>query len=151
MKRFCSRKNENSWRSCVGFFPFRYRHQVFQIFFILTSMQTLPIINKIYEGYKNIININDALQKRWKYSLGTDLEQSILSCLSELIMAKNAPQPLKASYLIKASSHLEICMLKLRLYLELQLANETKIFQAQSLLAEVGRMLGGWIKANQSK
>ena len=62
-------------------------------------------------------------------------------------MAKNAPKPLKATYLIKASSHLEIVILKLRLYLELKIANETKIFQSQAQLADIGRMLGGWLKS----
>jgi len=79
----------------------------------------------------------------------TSLEQSILDCLAEIIMAKNAPKPLKAPYLLKASSHLEIVTLKLRLCLELNVANETTIFQAQSRLREIGRMLGGWLKSVQ--
>jgi len=37
--------------------------------------------------------------------------------------------------------------LKLRLFLEMKIANETKIFQAQSKLTEIGRMLGGWLKS----
>ena len=75
------------------------------------------------------------------------LENTILSLLQELIMAKNAPKPLKPSYLIKAGGHLEVAVLKLRLFLELKIANETKIFQTQSKLAEIGRMLGGWLKS----
>lgn len=70
--------------------------------------------------------------------------------MSELIMAKNAPKQLKSAYLIKASSHLEITTLKLRLILDNKLANETKIFQTQATLAEIGRMLGGWLKSLQS-
>ena len=46
--------------------------------------------------------------------------------------------------LLKASSQLEISRLKLRLMLELKLVNETKLFQAQAKLQEIGRMLGGW-------
>ncbi len=113
-------------------------------------MDSLPIIYKTYERYKASIDIITHLEKRWRYSLGVSMETSLLSCLDHLIMAKNAPKPFKASYLIKASSQLEITTLKLRLLLELNLANETKIFQTQALLAEVGRMLGGWIKAVQS-
>lgn len=75
------------------------------------------------------------------------LENSILSLLQELIMAKNAPKPLKSPYLIRAGSHLEISILKLRLFLEMEIANETKIFQTQSKLAEIGRMLGGWMRS----
>lgn len=90
------------------------------------------------------------LPKRWRYGLGISIEQTVLDCLSELIMAKNAPKQLKAAYLIKASSYLEVTTLKLRLVLEYSLINETKIFQAQASLAEVGRMLGGWLKSVQS-
>ena len=113
-------------------------------------MDSLPIINKSYDLYKGSIEINEKLRKRWKYGLGLSLETSVLDCLENLIMAKNAPKPLKAGYLIKAMSKLEITLFKLRLMLELGLANETKIFQLQAKLAEIGRMLGGWLKANQS-
>ena len=110
-------------------------------------MDTLPIINKTYEIYKNVADITNHLEKRWRYSLGQNLENSIMSLMQELIMAKNAPKPLKSTYLIRASSHLEISTLKLRLFLELELANKTKIFQIQGQLAETGRMLGGWLKS----
>lgn len=67
-----------------------------------------------------------------------------------LVMAKNAPKTLKAGYLIKANSKLEVATLKLRLLLELALINETKIFQLQTKFDEIGRMLGGWLKSVQS-
>jgi hypothetical protein len=110
-------------------------------------MGTLPVINSTYEVYKAIIDISHHLEKEWRYSLGASLEQSILDLLEELIMAKNAPKPLKSGYLIKANSHLEIATLKLRLFLELKIANETKIFQIQSKFQEIGRQLGGWQKS----
>ena len=113
-------------------------------------METLSIINRVYEVYKLVADMNVRLEKKWRYALGQSLETTILDCLSELIMAKNAPKPLKASHLIKASSHQEIAIFKLRLMLELKLGNETKIFQAQSLLAEIGRMLGRWLRSLSS-
>ena len=113
-------------------------------------MDELPIINCIYETFKAVVEINNHLEKRWRYSIGLSLENSILSLLQEIIMAKNAPKPLKAAYLIKASGYLETSVLKLRLFLELELANETKIFQTQSKLSEIGRMLGGWLKSVNS-
>ena len=79
--------------------------------------------------------------------MGLSLENTILDMLKELIMAKNAPKQLKSAYLIKAESYLEIAILKLRLMLELKIVNETKIFQTQAKLAEIGRMLGGWMKS----
>jgi len=110
-------------------------------------MESLPIINKIYEIYKGIVEVNHALTKRWCYSLGLSLENSVLDCMENLVMAKNAPRPLKAGYLIRASGKLEISTLKLRLMLEMKLVGETKIFQIQAMLAETGRMLGGWLRS----
>jgi len=110
-------------------------------------MHDLPIINRTYEVYKLIVGLNNHIEKRYRYSLGTSLENSILSLLQDLIMAKNASKPSKPSYLIRASSHLEVSVLKLRLFLDLQIVNETKIFQTQSKFAEIGRMLGGWLKS----
>ena len=104
----------------------------------------------MYDSYKQIVDIAMQLPKRWRYGLGVSIETTVLDCLSQLIMAKNAPKQLKAAYLIKASSYLEISTLKLRLVLEHKLINETKIFQTQASLAEVGRMLGGWLKSVQS-
>lgn len=104
----------------------------------------------MYDAYKQITDITMRLPKLWRYGLGVSIEHTILDCLSELIMAKNAPKQLKAAYLIKASSYLEVTTLKLRLVLENKIANETKIFQTQATLAEVGRMLGGWLKSQQS-
>ena len=59
-------------------------------------MQSLPIINKTYETYKDIVEMNHKLTKRWHYSLGLSLENSVLDLMENLIMAKNAPKPLKA-------------------------------------------------------
>ncbi|MFH0820517.1 MAG: four helix bundle protein [Candidatus Peregrinibacteria bacterium] len=108
---------------------------------------SLPIINRTYEVYKIIVQLNDTLTKRWRYSLGLSAENTVLDLLEQMIMAGSAPKPMKEPYLIKANANLEIIRLKLRLFLELKLANETKIFQIQSQLEEIGRMLGGWLKS----
>lgn len=110
-------------------------------------MLELSIINQTYSLYKDIVQINHSLEKRWRYGLGTSLENSTLELLEELIMAKHAPKSIKLSYLLRAIAKHETAQLKLRLYLELKLANPTKLFQAQAKLIEVGRMLGGWKKS----
>lgn len=108
---------------------------------------TLPVINRTYELYKLVVEMNDHAEKRWRYSLCMSLESSIVACLEECIMTKNAPKPMKAAYLIKASAHLETAVLKLRLILELGAANETRVFQAQAIAAEIGQQLGGWLRS----
>ena len=109
----------------------------------------LPIILKSYALYKPIDAINETLSKRRRYSLGTSTEQTLLELLRQLIGEKHAPASHKSLYLLRAQSELELLRFKLRLYLELGIANETRIMQLQSQLAEVGRMLGGWLKSTK--
>lgn len=94
--------------------------------------------------------MNKNLDKRMKYSLGIGIENNVLDCMELLIKTKSGIKPMKAGYLIEASSLLEIILLKLRLFLELKLANETTIFQIQNDVKETGRMLGGWLKSLKS-
>jgi hypothetical protein len=114
-------------------------------------MSSLPIINKSYELYKQFTDVNDHLIKRWRLSLGTSIEESILTLLEQLVMTKNAPKPMKAAILLKASGTLEVLTLKIRLLLEKKLVNETRVFQLQAQTQEIGRMLGGWLKSSQSQ
>lgn len=107
----------------------------------------LPIILKVYSLYRPIDDLNEKLPKRRRYSLGVSTEQTVLELLKQLISAKHATKSHKPLYLIKAQSELELLRFKLRLYLELELANETRIMQLQAQVAEIGRMLGGWLKS----
>jgi len=79
------------------------------------------------------------------------IESSILTILEQLIIAKNAPKTMKAAYLLRASGSLEVLNFKVRLLLELGVVNETRVFQMQAKVQEIGRMLGGWLKATQSQ
>ena len=114
-------------------------------------MDSLPIINKSYELYKHFTDVYDHMTKRWRLMLGNSVEESILCLMEHLVMAKNAPKTMKTAYLLKASGTLEVLALKIRLMLELELANETRIFQLQAETQEIGRMLGGWLKSSQSQ
>jgi hypothetical protein len=107
----------------------------------------LPILNRVYDVYKTLDSINDKLPKHKRYSLGSSTEQTTLSLLEQLLMAKHAPKSHKAGFLVRAQAQLETLRFKLRLYLELKLANETRILQLQAQLQEIGRMLGGWLKS----
>ena len=112
-----------------------------------SSAATLPIIEKTYSVYKQLVSINSKMEKAHRYGLGSSSEQSVLSLLELLFMAQHAPKPHKGAYLLKAQAQLDTLRLKLRLYLELKLANETKLFQMQADVQEAGRMLGGWLKS----
>ena len=107
----------------------------------------LPIIEKVYQIYKQVVDITQIMPKNHCYSLGTSTEQTLLELLELLVSASLAPKSHKSAYLLKAQMKLSVLKLKVRLCLELKLANETKLFQISSNIEEVGRMLGGWVKS----
>lgn len=113
----------------------------------MSSLATLPIIEKTYLIYKQLVGVNGKVEKSHRYGLGASSEQSVLTLLELLFAAQHAPKAQKAAYLLKAQATLDVLRLKLRLYLELKLANETKLFQMQAHAEECGRMLGGWLKS----
>ncbi len=108
---------------------------------------SLPIIEKLYSTYKLLATLNAKLDKRWRYGLGAETERSCLALIELLLMAAYAPKSHKSTYLTKAQAVLDSLRLKFRLYLELDLAGETQLFQLQKHLEEAGRMLGGWAKS----
>lgn len=110
-------------------------------------MEELPVIAAVYEVYKKLVELNTKIDRKFRYSLG---EQAVSSCtdtLKQLILAKHAPKPLKATYLIEADACAELTALKIRAILELNLANETNILKIQARLSEARRMIGGWRKS----
>lgn len=109
---------------------------------------TLSIIEKTYQIYKRLVVIDAGLPNVHKISVSNTSQRALDNLLQLFFMAQHAPKTQKGAYLLKAQSQLDVLNLQLRLYLDLKLANETKIFQLLADLQEVGRMLGGWLKAS---
>jgi hypothetical protein len=110
-------------------------------------MNEISIINNTYDFYKSLIETTSRIEKRFRYSLASKIEEQTLDLLQNLIMAKHAPKSLKAGYLIKCIGLLENIRLLLRMCLEINVANETNIFKLQENATETGRMLGGWLRS----
>ena len=133
--------------SRLGFLPLRKAVQACQVFVKLKSMEELSVITLTYEIYKKLITLTTTIDKKYRYTLGEPVVASCSTILEQLILAKHAPKPLKATYLINADAAGELTALKLRAVLELKLANETNILKIQAKLSEARRQIGGWRKS----
>jgi len=112
-------------------------------------MQELPVINRTGELYEKVGKITEKLPALKQQTIGRRLEDRTLQLLELLIMAKHAPKPQKAPYLIKATAQAEVIQFHLRILLTQKLANETTLHQLQANVLEIGRMLGGWLRSVQ--
>ena len=109
--------------------------------------EALPILDTCYRLYKQLYSIDSSLPKAQYYRIGVSTEQTVLELIEHLITAQNAPKLQKRIYLVQANTKLEIVRIKIRLYIELDLANQTRLFQTSAICNDIGRMLGGWIKS----
>ena len=110
-------------------------------------MEELPVITVAFEIYKKLLELNTKLDRKYRYSLGEQAAKCWSDTLEQLLLAKHAPKPMKASYLLKANALAEMTSLHLRAILELNLANETNVLKVQARLSEARRMIGGWLKS----
>ncbi len=78
-------------------------------------------------------------------------EKILLELIANLFMAQNAPRAHKEIYLLKADAQLKTLSLYIRMYMEFEVANQTRLYQIQSLIREAGSMLGGWLRASHNQ
>ena len=83
--------------------------------------------------------------KSEKFSLAQDIKRSLFSVLEQIIRTNRSRDKRTALYAI--DTELEILRTQIRLAMELQLLPFAKYETWSGHLAEIGRMLGGWLKS----
>ena len=112
-------------------------------------MEDLSVIAATYEVHKKLIELTTQVDKKYRYVLGEASVRHASETLKQLLMAKHAPKPMKAAYLLLADAEAELTALKLRTMLELHIANDTNILKIQARLTEARKQIGGWRKSVQ--
>ena len=114
-----------------------------------TGLNTdIPIFQKTYDLYKMFYEICVHFPKKDKYTLGQKIENGILKLLESIILASQLAKTEKAPILKQASGKLDIIKVLIRLSNDLKIIDSKKYLNLQSSLQEIGKMLGGWIKAS---
>jgi hypothetical protein len=106
--------------------------------------EELSVISSTYEIYKKLIELSSAIDKKYRFSICETSIQTCTDLLEQLILAKHAPKPHKATYLISAETKAELLALQLRIILEMKLVNETNVLKLHAKLTEARRQIGGW-------
>lgn len=107
----------------------------------------LSAIQLCYQVGKDVYTIASSLDKKHRFSLGRRIEDDIRIVLENLLNAKYASRPMKAQHLLKASVFLDLLRYDLRAMLDLKVGDPTNIWKINEQIAELGRMLGGWLKS----
>lgn len=104
------------------------------------------IAGKFYQLYRVAFGWFKLFPKKERYSLGEKTENAILDALTEIYYLNQLPNPLKENRLLILSAKNDLIKTFFRLALDLRVLEFGRYEQAQTLLQETGKMIGGWIK-----
>jgi len=88
----------------------------------------------------------DKLPKVRRYTLGEKLENRLLTILESLVTAAYAPN--KRTFLFQANRDLEVCRHLWRLCFDFKAIPMKSYEHGGKLMFELGRQIGGWMKAS---
>lgn len=91
------------------------------------------------------------MPKRDRYLYGERLENTCQIILENVTCATNSAKNEKMPYLKTANTKLELLKVQLRAANEMELVNDKKYLEFEEILQEAGKMLGGWIRYQQSR
>lgn len=109
----------------------------------------IPIFKKLYELYKLIHLYRASVPKADRYTLWKRAEDTCIELLELVITAGQLNQQQKAAYLTKASTKLNLLRIFIRLAKDTKAIDPKKYLALQTLMDEIGRMLGGWLKSTK--
>ncbi|MBU1327227.1 diversity-generating retroelement protein Avd [Patescibacteria group bacterium] len=105
----------------------------------------IPIFTKLYALYRELAITLPSFPKTQRYSLGARLENTVLDILEFLFLVPTSPE--KFNILQMMSVKVDLLKVLLRLAKDTQALSSARYLVLQEMLQEIGKMLGGWIRA----
>lgn len=105
----------------------------------------LPVIQKAYDLCLWVLKVVERLPRSYKFTLGDRIQGTALDLQLSLVESSHARR--KDRPLHRADRQLDQLRLLLRLARDLELISPRRHAYGSAIVAEIGRMLGGWMKA----
>ena len=109
--------------------------------------QEIPLIQKIYDFYRELYLVTEKMPKKDKHSLGIKIDKTTLDLMELAIEAGSTSGSDKAPLLTEASTKLDVLKLLIRLTYDVKATDQKKYLKLEEQLQEIGKMIGGWIKS----
>jgi four helix bundle protein len=113
----------------------------------MSFQNDIPIIQKVYDFYRELYLVIEKMPKKDKYTLGEKTQRATLDLIELLISAGYGEKFKKTIPLEQAAIKLDLLKLLVRLGQDLKAVPTSKYLSLEEKLQEIGRMLGGWIKS----
>lgn len=113
-----------------------------------SSLRDTPIFNKTYDLYKVFYGYVSSFPRKDRYTLGQKCEAVLLEILEAVVLASSVSKQEKLPILKKTSAKVDILRILFTLCKDLKILDNKKYLHLDSMLQEIGKMIGGWIKTS---
>lgn len=111
------------------------------------SVLDVPIFHKIYDLYKLLHRLQPLIPKAEKYILWAKCENTTLALLESLIATGHQKGEARIKILYEMSNKLDLLKVLIRLAKDTRTIDNAKYLEIQTVIQEIGKMIGGWIKS----
>ena len=114
------------------------------------SVLDIPIFHRIYDLYKLLHSYQTIIPKSERYILWPKCENTTLGLLETLIETSHHKGVDRAQSLCILSNKLDLLKVLIRLAKDTRTIDNPQYLKIQTVIQEIGRMIGGWIKAQSA-
>ncbi len=107
----------------------------------------IPIFKKTYDLYKTFYSYRTLIPKQDRYTICERCDTLILEILENILAASKLQKTEKLPALEAASMKLNFLRVFIRLMKETKAIDGKKYIALETMIDEIGRMLGGWIRS----
>ena len=110
----------------------------------------IPIFKKSYDLYKTFHEYHQLIPKKDRFTTFERSENVLLDVIAGIFKASTQSKKKKISTLEHVSVQLNLFRVLIRLMKDTKALDNKKYTTVQSDVDEIGRMLGGWIRATKA-
>jgi len=108
----------------------------------------IPILKRSYDLYRTFHDYRKAVSKQDRFTIYNRSENLIIDVVELFLEAGYTKSCNKTAVLEKASVKLNVLRFLIRLMKESHVLDTKKYAALQTIIDEIGRMLGGWIRSS---
>ncbi|MDD5749662.1 MAG: diversity-generating retroelement protein Avd [Patescibacteria group bacterium] len=109
----------------------------------------IPIFKKSYDLYKTLHEYRNSIPKKDRFTIFERCENILLDIIANILLASSQKPKDKLPTLNNISLKLNLLRVFIRLLKDIKAIDNKKYVSLESMVDEIGKMLGGWIRSTK--
>jgi len=111
----------------------------------------IPIFKKSYDLYKTLHEYRNSIPKKDRFTIFERCEATLLDIIENILLASSQKPKDKLPTLNHINLKLNLLRVFIRLIKDVKAIDNKKYVNLQSMIDEIGKMLGGWIRSTKTR